>query len=55
MDKAYNLYTFAFATGLSSISSRVAVGFNVILLIFVWCNILGSLVGNDHIQRVNER
>lgn len=57
-----NVYAFIqlpiciiFALGSNSIPVKVAIIINAIILIVAWGMILSSLVGNDHIERINSR
>ena len=44
-----------FSLGSNSISFKASIIINAIILIVAWVLILASLVGNDHIERVNRR
>lgn len=44
-----------FSLGSNSIPSKAAIIINAIILIGAWILIFASLVGNDHIERVNGR
>lgn len=44
-----------FSLGSNSIPVKVSIITNVIILIVAWVLILASLVGNNHIERVNSR
>lgn len=44
-----------FSLGASSIPFRVSIIINAIILIVAWILVLASLVGNDHIEKVNNR
>ncbi|MDV4150284.1 hypothetical protein R0131_05510 [Clostridium sp. AL.422] len=44
-----------FALASSIIPYKAAILINAILLIVAWLLVLGSISGNDHIQRVNKR
>ena len=44
-----------FSLGSNSIPFKASIIINAIILIVAWVLILASLVGNDHIERVNSR
>lgn len=44
-----------FSLGSSTIPVKVSIVINAIILIAAWVLILSSLVGNDHIERINSR
>ena len=44
-----------FSIGATAISTKPTILVNAVLLIVAWVLILSSLVGNDHIEKVNSR
>lgn len=44
-----------FSIGSNIISYKIAILVNMVLVVIVWGMILGGLVGNEHIEKVNNR